>query len=113
VKTEKDSRRLVGLEFSEDDASRGSGGHRRVLVGLRRPLLLHHHSLISCFVLLTTLFSLARREGVLEEGVRRNKKKKKGIIDISCIKNHVQVTCVRHRERLMMEMDGGGEIERN
>jgi hypothetical protein len=74
VKTEKDGRRLVGLEFSEDDASRGSGGHRRVLVGLRRPLLLHHHRLISYFVILTTLFSLARREGVLEEGVRRKKK---------------------------------------
>jgi hypothetical protein len=36
-----------------------------------------------------------------------------GIIDISCIKNHVQVTCVRLRLRLTMEMDGGGEIERN
>jgi hypothetical protein len=36
-----------------------------------------------------------------------------GIIDISCIKNHVQVTCVRPRLRLTMEMDGGGEIERN
>jgi hypothetical protein len=36
-----------------------------------------------------------------------------GITDISCIKNHVQVTCVRHRLRLTMEMDGGGEIERN
>jgi hypothetical protein len=39
--------------------------------------------------------------------------RKKGIIDISCIKNHVQVTCVRPRLRLTMEMDGGGEIERN
>jgi hypothetical protein len=36
-----------------------------------------------------------------------------GIRDISCIKNHVQVTCVRPRLRLTMEMDGGGEIERN
>jgi hypothetical protein len=36
-----------------------------------------------------------------------------GIIDISCIKNHVQVTCVRLRLRLTMEMDGRGEIERN
>jgi hypothetical protein len=36
-----------------------------------------------------------------------------GITDISCIKNHVQVTCVRPRLRLTMEMDGGGETERN
>jgi hypothetical protein len=36
-----------------------------------------------------------------------------GIRDISCIKNHVQVTCVRPRLRLTMEMDGGGEIDRN
>jgi hypothetical protein len=33
--------------------------------------------------------------------------------DISWVKNHVQVTCVRLRLRLTMEMDGGGEIERN
>jgi hypothetical protein len=38
---------------------------------------------------------------------------KKGITDISCVKNHVQVTCVRPRLMLTMEMDGGGEIERN
>jgi hypothetical protein len=36
-----------------------------------------------------------------------------GITDISCIKNHVQVTCVRLRLRLTIEMDGGGEIEKN
>jgi hypothetical protein len=36
-----------------------------------------------------------------------------GIIDISCIKNHMQVTCVRPRLKLTMEMDEGGEIERN
>jgi hypothetical protein len=36
-----------------------------------------------------------------------------GITDISCVKNHVQVTCVRPRLMLTMEMDRGGEIERN
>jgi hypothetical protein len=37
------------------------------------------------------------------EGIRGNK----------WVRKHVQVTCVRHRERLTMEMDEGGEIERN
>jgi hypothetical protein len=36
-----------------------------------------------------------------------------GIMDISSLKNHVQVTCVRPCLSLTMEMDGGGEIERN
>jgi hypothetical protein len=36
-----------------------------------------------------------------------------GITDIFCVKNHVQVTCVWPRLMLTMEMDGGGEIERN
>jgi hypothetical protein len=36
-----------------------------------------------------------------------------GIRGKKYVQKHAQVTCVRHRERLTMEMDGGGEIERN
>jgi hypothetical protein len=36
-----------------------------------------------------------------------------GIMDISCLKSHMQVTCVRSRLKLTRKMDKGGEIESN